>query len=613
MKPWKLEEISKEKYFVKDKCTYVQLDEKSSKKLCNFYVSKLTQNLCIGQPYSYSITIVSEKNEKFEVSVPCYYLTDPYTAIKLKAESDEFKISCTKRVFNENMEEIFDFMNTEGEAYERESIAGWSEDAISYGKKSDLPFREKKYYSFNKVENPFLSIEYTKFEAYDNKPANKISESLDILDTSMAIPLFSFMLLSLLNEFQLPAENRKPDLILAITGGTSESRRKTALFFTNLYKRDPALTSIEHKQFHVTTNDIGIDIKIKAMQAKDCPLIVFEPDKRQLNFILKKVYHTNDVTVIEDSKILEEQYPVRSLCVFTRESVEDIKADNIIEICLDNFPDACKKYKTCSSLNDDYIDEVSASIYYYISKLAHKMYEEGIDYIKNKYNSFCDKFRNLHPETDYSDKAYESTMLLLFAFKLCMEEYDDCELSEELYQKAFDAISRAAEDSFPLGGIPTYTNFDNAKNICRTIDSYFSPVRNKKYAARLGQNKELNDIWLWYDDECFYLTVNSIENILKIQGIRLRLSTDERKALHQKGLIKVHKTKNGGLEYTVHYQKPLHGKKTTKKRFVAFKREECRKYNLFEKLEETCSNLDEIQKRKILVREIKAAKKDGLW
>ena len=145
------------------------------------------------------------------------------------------------------------------------------------------------------------------------------------------------------------------------------------------------------------------------------------------------------------------------------------------------------------------------------------------------------------------------------------------------------------------------------------IDTYFSKTGKKKYAARLGQNKELNDIWLWYDDECFYLTVNSIENILKIQGVRLRLSTDERKALHQKGLIKVHKTKNGGLEYTVHYQKPLYCKHKESKRFVAFIRENCKAYNLFSNLEETCSNLDEIQKRKILVREIKAAKKDGLW
>lgn len=589
MKPEKLKDISKEKYFVTDKCTYVQLDEKSSKKLCNFYISKFTHNLCIGQPYSYSITIVSEKNKKFEVTVPCYYLTDPYAAIKLRAESDEFRISCTKKVFNEHMEEIFDFMHAEGESYENEAIPGWVDETVSYSKKSNLSYHEKKYYSFNKVENPFSIIEYTKFEAYDNKPANKISESLDILDNSKAILLFSFMLLSLLNEFQLPAENRKPDLILAITGGTSESRRKTALFFTNLYKRDPALTSIEHKQFHVTTNDIGIDIKIKAMQAKDCPLIVFEPDKRQLNFILKKVYHTNDVTVTEDSKTLEKQYPVRSLCVFTRESVEDIKADNIIEICLDNFPDDCKKYKTCSSLNDDYIDEVSASIYYYISKLANKMYEEGIDYIKNKYNSFCDKFRTLHPETDYSEKAYESTMLLLFAFKLFMEEYDDCEMPEELYQTAFDAISRAAEDAFPLGGVPTYTDFDNAKSICREIDTYFSQAQMKKRIALLGQKKKREGIWLWYDNDYFYLTADNIKDILASQGSKLRLTISEKKVLHQKGLIKVHTKGDGSLEYTVHCQKPLCCDKTTKKRFVAFNREECRKCNLFENLEKFCA------------------------
>ncbi len=612
MKPGKLEKISDGKYFVKDGYTYVQLGENSSKKLCNFYVSKFTQNLCIGQPYSYSITIVSEKNKKIEVTVPCYYLTDPYAVIKLRAESDEFRISCAKKIFNEHMEEIFGFIHAKGEACETESIVGWAEESVSYGKESNLSMTKKIYYSFNKVENPFSSIEYTKFEAYDNKPANKISESLDILDNSMAIPLFSFMLLSLLNEFQLPAENRKPDLILAITGGTSESRRKTALFFTNLYKRDPALTSIEYKQFHVTANDIGIDIKIKAMQAKDCPLIVFEPDKRQLNFILKKVYHTNDVTVTEDSKTLEKQYPVRSLCVFTRESVEDIKADNIIEICLDNFPDDCKKYKTCSSLNDDYIDEVSASIYYYISKLAHKMYEEGIDYIKNKYNSFCDKFRTLHPETDYSEKAYESTMLLLFAFKLFMEEYDDCELSEELYQKAFDAISRAAEDAFPLGGVPTYTDFDNAKSICREIDTYFSQTGKKKRIALLAQNKKREDIWLWYDNDYFYLTADNIKDILAPQGNKLRLTISEKKVLHQKGLIKVHTKADDSLEYTVHCQKPLYGDETTKKRFVAFKREECRKYNLFEKLEKTCSDLDQALKNKILRQKLKKLKKVGL-
>ncbi len=613
MKPKKLKDISKDKYFVENKCTYVQLNENSSKKLCNFYISKIAENTCVGEPYSYSLTINSE-DEKAEITVPDYYQEDPYRFIRLMTKEYDFKIFCNKKFFNEHMEEIIDFLHTKDKVHESESIAGWSKESVSHGKKSDLSYREKNYYSFNKLENPFSCIDYADFEEYEyEKPANKISQSLEVLNANIAIPLFSFMLLSLLNEFHLLAENKKPDLLMAITGGTPEMRRQTALFFTNLYKRDHTFKDVEYKGFHITPLDKNSDIYFKTRLAKDCPIIAFEPDKRQFNSLLKKFYHTNDVTVDEYSEIPEKHYPVRSLCVITRESIDDIKTDNIINIRLDDFPAICKEYKKLNDVSPYGIDSLTRSINYYIAKLAHNMYEEGIDYVKNKYRSFCEKFMSRHPETQYSDKAYESIMLLLFAFKLFMEEYDDCELSEKLYQKAFDAISRAAEDAFPLGGVPTYTDFDNVKSICREIDTYFSKTGNKKYAARLGQNKELNDIWLWYDDECFYLTVNSIENILKIQGIRLRLSTDERKALHQKGLIKVHKTKNGGLEYTVHYQKPLYCKHKESKRFVAFIRENCKAYNLFSNLEETCSNLDEIQKRKILVREIKAAKKDGLW
>ncbi len=589
MKPEKLKDISKDKYFVEDKCTYVQLDENSSKKLCNFYISKITENTCVGQPYSYSITINSE-DEKAEITVPDYYQEDPYRFIRLMTKEYDFKICCNKKFFNEHMEEIIDFMHAEDKVHESESIAGWSKESVSYGKKPDLSYREKNYYSFNKLENPFSCIDYADFEEYEyEKPANKISQSLEVLNANIAIPLFSFMLLSLLNEFHLLAENKKPDLLMAITGGTPEMRRQTALFFTNLYKRDHTFKDVEYKGFHITPLDKNSDIYFKTRLAKDCPIIAFEPDKRQFNSLLKKFYHTNDVTVDEYSEIPEGHYPVRSLCVITRESIDDIKIDNIINIRLDDFPTICKDYKKCNEALPYGIDSLTKSINYYISKLANKMYEEGIHYIKNKYNSFCDKFRNLHPETDYSDKAYESIMLLLFAFKLFIEEYDDCELSEELYQKAFDAISRAAEDAFPLGGVPTYTDFDNAKSICREIDTYFSQTGKKKRIALLGQNKKREDIWLWYDNDYFYLTADNIKDILAPQGGKLRLTISEKKALHQKRLIKVHTKGDGSLEYTVHCQKPLCCDKTTKKRFVAFNREECRKCNLFENLEKFCA------------------------
>lgn len=140
-----------------------------------------------------------------------------------------------------------------------------------------------------------------------------------------------------------------------------------------------------------------------------------------------------------------------------------------------------------------------------------------------------------------------------------------------------------------MGGVPTYTDFDNAKRICREVDAYFVPARKKKQIAMLGQDKVLEDIWLWYDAEAYYLTAESIKNILDIRGSKLKLSTVEKKALHQKELIKVHKKADDSLEYTVHYQRPLYCDYKTKKRFVAFNREKCKEYNLFENLENFCT------------------------
>ena len=589
MKPGKLEKISDGKYFVNDGCTYVQLDEKSSKKLCNFYISKITENTCVGQPYSYSLTLNSE-DEKVEITVPHYYQEDPYRFIRLMTKEYDFKISCNKSYFNDCMQEIFDIMSEKGKFDEKDAIMGWTKEFFPHSNNPALSIITKTYYSFNKIGNPFSCIDYADFEEYEyEKPANKISQSLEVLNTNIAIPLFSFMLLSLLNEFHLLAVNKKPDLLMAITGGAPEMRRQTALFFTNLYKRDPAFKDVEYKIFHITPLDKASDIYFKTRFAKDCPIIAFEPDKRQFNSLLKKFYHTNDVTVDEESNILEERLPVRNLCVVTCETVDDIKTDNIINIRLDDFPAICKEYKKLNDVSPGGVDALTRSINYYIAKLAYKMCEGSIDYVKDKYNSFCEKFMSRHPEMQYSDKAYESTMLLLFAFKLFMEEYDDCELSEELYQTAFNAISRAAEDAFPLGGVPTYTDFDNAKRICREVDAYFVPARKKKQIAMLGQNKVLEDIWLWYDKEFFYVTADNIENILKIGNNKLKPNIKVKKALHQKELIKVHKKSDDSLEYTVHYQRPLYCNYKTQKRFVAFNREKCKEYNLFENLENFCT------------------------
>ena len=140
-----------------------------------------------------------------------------------------------------------------------------------------------------------------------------------------------------------------------------------------------------------------------------------------------------------------------------------------------------------------------------------------------------------------------------------------------------------------MGGVPTYTDFDNAKSICREIDTYFSQTGKKKRIALLGQNKKREDIWLWYDNDYFYLTADNIKDILAPQGGKLRLTISEKKVLHQKRLIKVHTKGDGSLEYTVHCQKTLSCKEKTKKRFVAFNREKCKEYNLFENLEKFCA------------------------
>ena len=578
MKPEKLEKISHEKYFVKDNCTYVRESKNSEKLLCNFYIKSLVVNCSLRTPRSFTVKLVSKKGKKKEATIPYHFMSNPYDWLLYEFERKVFKACIEKRQFNKHMLNIIENMDMKSKIEDNEQIVGWTGEWIEYDKGL---FDKTKVYSFNRVEDPFDAIDYDAFNRC-NKPNNNILKYMELADTNISIPLFSFMLLALLNEFQLPGNGVKPDFIMAITGSTAEIRRKTALFFTNLYERDSTFKENEYKKFHITPKDQGSEARMKAEYAKDCTLIAFEPSKRQLNFLLNKIYNSNVIT---------DEHAVNSLCVVTREHINDIKADNIINVRLDksfNMNSVTDYFKSSDRLLN-IEDELTESIYYYISCLANHMFRNNDNYyIQSEFEKFSYDFEEKHDRSYCSEKAYEATMLLLFAFKLFVETFEKEKLEHELYKKAYDAISRVAEDSFPLGGVPTYTDFDNAKKLCREIDAYFSKDQKQKQITQLGLDKEPYDPWLWFDNDYFYIIGARITDILKMQNSNLKLSTAIKKVLYKKNLIKGYAKDGGNVEYVVHYQKPLYSNLKTKKRFIAFNRKTCKEYHLFEFVEKTC-------------------------
>lgn len=377
---------------------------------------------------------------------------------------------------------------------------------------------------------------------------------------------------------------------MAITGNTEEIRRKTALFFTNLYKRDASFEKNEYKLFHITPLDSLVDIRFKAEYAKDCVLIAFEPDKRHLNYLVNNLYRTNTV---------EEEHPIRSLCLITTDNLDAIKADNIIKIHLDddfNLNKITEFFKPEKLYQDNKNDTLIKNIYYYINQLIHELMNKH-EVINESFKNYQLNFSQICSELALSETAYTSSLLLNFAVEMYRKYCPNCN-EPQVFNSIRNTIIQTVKNSFPMKGETTDVDFDNAKKICLDIDAYFGSAKRKKKIVQLGLDKVPRDYMLWYNEDYFYISTVNITDILDVQHCKLKLSLAERKALYQKGIIKVTHKKDGNIEYTTKYQKPLYkGDKPDGTRYIAFNRGKCREYNLFKNIEKYCivtKSVDEI-------------------
>jgi len=569
-----LKKISNGKYFVKDDCTYFK-GPHSSRKICNFYVRELKFNRNFETVISFTVTLrlvdedgIYDEENTFPI---CYY-DEPIGWLRYGFDPSVFHIHEQKPHFNLHLKEIFNLICSEEYCGCEESILGWEFDTITPNKS----FLSWSTYDFNKIEDPFDSVYQPPDKTTeDNIPEEILFEYMRLADLKVSVPLMSFMLLALLNSFELLGADTRPGFVMAITGKTEELRRKTALFFTNLFKRDSTFNKNEYKLFHITQSDTLTDIRFKSEYAKDCVLIAFEPDKRHLNYLINNLYKTN---------VVDEEHPIRSLCLFTADNIDDIKADNIINVHLDeNFNlEQVIKFFSPEKNKRQKKDKLIESIYYYINVLIGRLLDNG-HFINEQFEDYKVFFEASHRFSNFSDSAYTASVLLSFAIN--MYRYYSAVVDFPIsFEKIDKILIETIKNSFPKKGESTEDDFSDARKVCTILDDYF--YKNKDEISKVKQSEYSGPVLMWYDEKYLYIKGKSLTKVLNSSGTKSKFSVSVKKSMAEKGIIESYKKENGQYEYSINLQKQVYDNLKTKGRFVAFNREKCREYDLFKKVEE---------------------------
>ena len=570
MKRKVLEEISNGKYSVVDKSIY-----EGKTKICNFYIKEFTKNRNIEDEISFTITLKSTE-EKREATIPICYLNEPSGWIYYGFDSYDFEICVSNEKFDSCINEIIRLIEKAGLCGAEEYRVGWDFSKINPNTEND--FGE---ITFGKIDDPTEVIRSNDTDKKTDEQKEKIEEKkkffrdylltfLKHVDRNISVPLFSYMLLALLGSFDLLGDNVRPDFIMAITGNTAANRRKTALFFTNLFKRSLYLQKSAYKFFHITNQDSLSEMRFKAEYAKDCVLIAFEPNKKQLNYLIDEVYGNASI---------DENRPVRSMCLVTTQEIENVKG-NVINICL---PETYNFKDVGNFAEDDYPtskqDELVDSIYYYIHTLLNKMMKDK-EYIIRKFKKFNEWFKTNISDADFCEESYEIAMLLSFSYALYMGAMG----GNAFEGNTIEEICNTVESAFVIKGTTKNIDFVKTCKLCSEIDTFFTKIKNKDLIGKIG-DVDVNEKRLWYDEEYMYIRAIRIQELLEINKSKERFSMNIKRTLAEKQLIKTYIKSDGKVEYTVHMQKPLYADKKSTHRFIAFNREECRKHNLFENLE----------------------------
>lgn len=601
----KLLKISNGKFYVQDNMTFKEKRDS----ICNFHIEEITIYTKANLTLAFDITLKNNEKETQTCYFPISYLNDPLSWLYLGFDSNDFYITSPKKEFESSMIEIINLMRKHNKLDTCEINYGWELKDIDT--KDNLSF--KKMYLFGDFENPGDIVDTKAIK----KPRNVLFEYMTLLDMDVSAPLVCFMLLSLMTSLDILGKNIKPKFNIAIVGGTAALRRKIALFYTNLYKRDPSFNSNEYEMFHINKKDTVADIRLKAALSKDCVLIAFEPDKRHLNVLLKEIYRIN---------VLESERTAPNLLLYTTEEYEQISENTIVVQLNDKHnDDAIEKYFNINritaefSVDDEILDTdrdyFKENIYYYIKKLKKKL-NKNLDYIQKKFKEHHERYCNIIPPS-VSETAWEANELLMFGFNMYSKFF---EIDNAFKIDVANSIYKVTTDSFPLKTIPTTSDIENAKNVCRQIDCYFEKQKNKSLIGKIGAETNPCEKSVWYDEDTIYMTLHRAHEFLKLTNSNLSFSISIKKALAHAGFIKSYTKKDNKPEYTVHIQKALQAKNMskddtntyasikTRNRYIAFNRDICSQHNLFPNIEKIIADryIFDVARKK--AREIKIKK-----
>lgn len=620
MKRKLLEKLSNGDYYINDNCTY----KKGVGKLCTFWIRELVVYETLGKARSFEITLDGNNETKTKL-FPISYLNDPLSWLYFGFDMEDFRITTTKKEFESSMVKIIDLFIQNKKHETSKDYIGWKFEQTQIG-----PLNEQTLYFFEKFEEPGEILDFKK----GDKPANFLFEYIKLADISVSAPLLSYMLLSLLTSLLISGTNVRTDFNVALVGGSAELRRRYALFFANVYRRDPTFCKNEYEVFHINRKDSSADIRIKAAAVKDCVLIAFEPDTIHLKTLLDKIYNTN---------VIDEDRPFANLLLFTREHTEKKAIRNTLVISLNDGDNtkAIEDYFKISSANmiEDYSptfsfssyediqeeflinppeDYLMESIYYYINWLTENLIKNK-RFVREKFIEHREEFeiklqlRDIPQSTSISQVAQDVAQQLSFAFSL----YAECFNAQEdiLCDDVYNSILNAAKNSFPAEGAATEEDFEKAKAICKQIDKYFESKTNHDLIGIIGGEKLGFEKRVWCDDETIYIRRKNLIEFLILTGSKMRYNKNINIALADKNLIETITKNDGKPEYSVHIQKRLYEedeikekknsgdqnkseeekkkertKNKTPYRFMAFNRERCRQHNLFENIEKIITN-----------------------
>ena len=259
-------------------------------------------------------------------------------------------------------------------------------------------------------------------------------------------------------------------------------------------------------------------------------------------------------------------------------------------VSINNIEDQCKGF----FINPPK-DYLMYSIYYYINWIIENLIQNK-NFVREKFiehrKNFEIKLRlsDIPQSGKISQIAQDVAQQLSFAFSLYAECFNA--QGDALCNDVYSSIINATKNSFPAEGTATDEDFEKAKAICKQIDSYFESKRNHNLIGIIGCEKHGFEKRIWCDDENIYIRRQNLTEFLKLTGGKLHYNKNINIALADKELIKTITKKDGKPEYSVHIQKNLYEeeKNKTQYRFMAFNREKCRQYNLFENIEKVILN-----------------------